>query len=68
MTNAKKISEMALKCAHCELRKGCMNGNYCRDCRYMEMENDFYNDGTRRCSYKGTWLRPGTPACGNFQY
>lgn len=27
--------------------------NYCRDCRYMEMDNDHYNDGTRRCAWKG---------------
>lgn len=40
--------------------------NYCRDCRYMEMDNDHYNDGTRRCSYKGCWLSPYTPACPNF--
>lgn len=42
--------------------------NYCRDCRHMEMENDHYNDGTRRCDYKNSWLRPSTPACPNFSY
>ena len=42
--------------------------NYCRDCRYMEMDNDHYNDGTRRCDYKGEWLRPSTPACPNFTF
>lgn len=46
----------------------CTRINYCRDCRYMEMDNDFYNDGTRRCAYKGRWIRPSTPACPNFKY
>ena len=42
--------------------------NCCADCRYMEMDNDHYNDGTRRCSWKGEWLRPSTPACHKFTY
>lgn len=42
--------------------------NHCRDCAYMEMENNHYNDGTRRCSYKGEWLPPYSPACPNFRY
>lgn len=41
--------------------------DHCRDCAYMEMDNDHYNDGTRRCAYKGEWLRPSTPACPNFR-
>lgn len=40
----------------------------CAECRYMEMDNDAYNDGTRRCAYKGAWLSPATPACPNFSY
>lgn len=48
--------------------EGICCSNYCRDCRYMEMDNDHYSDGTRRCSYKGEWLRPSTPACSNFSY
>lgn len=42
--------------------------NRCADCRYMEMDNDHYNDGTRRCAWKGEWLRPSTPACYKFSY
>ena len=52
----------------CKMKDGVLCANYCRDCRYMEMENDHYNDGTRRCAYKGTWLPPRTPACPNFQW
>lgn len=39
---------------------------HCRDCAYMEMDNDFWNDGTRRCAYKGTWLKPSSEACWKF--
>lgn len=42
--------------------------NRCADCRYMEMDNDHYNDNTRRCAYYGRWLSPSTPACPNFSY
>ena len=48
--------------------KGVCCANRCADCRYMEMDNDAYNDGTRRCAYKGRWLSPSTPACPNFKY
>ncbi len=63
----KKITVLSNKQTVCKLRKGKLCTNYCRDCRYMEMDNDAYNDGTRRCAYKGEWLRPSTPACANFQ-
>lgn len=42
--------------------------NRCADCRYMEMDNDHYNDGTRRCAWRGEWLPPSTPACYKFSY
>lgn len=45
----------------------CAN-NRCRDCRYLEMDNDFYNDGTRRCSWRGEWVKPSQEACHKFQY
>ena len=48
--------------------EGMCCANRCADCRYMEMDNNHYNDGTRRCAYKGTWLSPATPACPNFSY
>lgn len=51
----------------CMLKKGVLCTNYCRDCRFMEMDNNEWNDGTRRCSYKGEWLRPSTPACSRFE-
>ena len=41
---------------------------HCRDCAYIEMENDHYNDGTRRCDYRGEWVHPYDPACPNFTY
>lgn len=41
---------------------------HCRDCAYLEMENDHYNDGTRRCDYRDEWVRPSAPACPNFTY
>lgn len=53
---------------HCKFPEGFFCSNYCKDCRYMEMDNDFYNDGTRRCAYKGEWLRPSSPACPNFSF
>lgn len=40
---------------------------HCRDCAYLEMENDFWNDGTRRCSQKGRWVSPSDEACGYFK-
>ena len=42
--------------------------NRCADCRYMEMDNNHYNDGKRRCAWRGEWLYPSTPACYNFSY
>ena len=35
----------------CKMEKGVLCAQHCRDCRYMEMENDHYNDGNRRCAY-----------------
>ena len=43
------------------------SGERCRDCAYIEMDNDHYGDGTRRCSFKGEWVRPGDPACARFR-
>lgn len=40
----------------------------CRDCAYIEMDNDHYNDGTRRCDYRGEWVHPSDPACPRFTY
>lgn len=37
----------------CKMEKGVLCAQHCRDCRYMEMDNDHYNDGSRRCAYKG---------------
>lgn len=34
----------------CKMEKGVLCAQHCRDCRYMEMENDHYNDGNRRCA------------------
>ncbi len=52
----------------CKIKECPLCGNHCRDCRHLEMDNDYYNDGTRRCDYKGTWVRPSDPACGNFAF
>lgn len=41
---------------------------HCRDCAHIEMENDHYNDGTRRCDYRGEWVHPYDSACPNFTY
>lgn len=32
----------------CKMEKGVLCAQHCRDCRYMEMENDHYNDGNGR--------------------
>lgn len=65
----KKITQKALEqIKTMQFPCGTCCANCCRDCRYMEMDNDHYNDGTRRCAYKGAWLRPSTPACPNFSY
>lgn len=50
------------------LPKGHFCANRCSDCRYLEMDNDFYNDGTRRCAWKGEWVRPSQEACYKFEY
>ena len=34
----------------CKMEKGVLCAQHCRDCRYMEMDNDHYNDGSRRCA------------------
>lgn len=61
------IQELLEQIKHTEFPEGtCCATNYCRDCRYMEMDNDFYNDGTRRCAWRGEWLRPSSPACYKF--
>ena len=39
----------------------------CRDCSFLELDNDHWNDGTRRCAYKGRWVYPSDEACGNFK-
>ena len=63
-----EIKELIIKNRGCEINECMLCGNHCRDCRHLEMDNDYYNDGTRRCDYKGTWVRPSDPACGNFSY
>lgn len=62
------IKEIIEQNKDAEFPNGTCCANRCADCRYMEMDNDHYNDGTRRCAYKGCWLRPSTPACPNFSY
>lgn len=64
----KNVKEILEQNKMIEFPCGTCCANYCRDCRYMEMENNHYNDGTRRCKYKGAWLPPSTPACPNFSY
>ena len=63
--NVKDLVEINREC-HFPCGK-CL-ANRCRDCRYMEMDNDHYNDGTRRCSYKGQWISPSSTACANFSW
>lgn len=67
-----EIQELANKCATCTCCTGMMgddwHNQHCRDCRYMEMDNNFWNDGTRRCSWKGEWLSPSSPACYKFTW
>lgn len=50
------------------LPEGYFCANHCKDCRYLEIDNDFYNDGTRRCAWKGEWVRLGQEACSKFEY
>ncbi len=49
------------------LPKGHFCANHCRDCRHLEMDNDAWNDGTRRCDWKGEWVRPSAEACPRFE-
>lgn len=63
-----ELKKMIAKNRGREVKECPLCGNQCRDCRYLEMDNDFWNDGTRRCDYKGIWVRPSNPACGNFAY
>lgn len=64
----KEIQKIIEKNQNVNFPHGTCCANRCADCRYMEMDNDHYNDGTRRCSYYGRWLRPSSPACPNFKY
>ena len=66
--NEKKMAELIEKNKDSKFPEGICCANYCRDCRYMEMDNNFYNDGTRRCAWRGEWLSPSTPACHKFSY
>lgn len=50
------------------LPEGHFCANHCRDCRYLEMDNNAWNDGTRRCAWKGQWVRPSDEACARFEY
>lgn len=63
----KDVSVAIICIKDAEFPTGICCANCCRDCRYIEMDNDFWNDGTRRCSYKGIWVRPSSVACGNFE-
>lgn len=63
-----KIEEIIKRNEAASFPCGTCCANRCADCRYMEMDNDHYNDGTRRCSYRGEWLSPATPACPAFRY
>ena len=38
----------------CKIKECPLCGNHCRDCRHLEIDNDYYNDGTRRCDHKST--------------
>ena len=62
------IQELMEQIKHTEFPEGTCCANRCADCRYMEMDNDAYNDGTRRCAWRGEWLKPSTPACYKFSY
>lgn len=64
----KKISEIIEQNKEARFPCGTCCANRCADCRYMEMDNDHYNDETRRCAYYGKWLRPSSTACPNFEY
>lgn len=64
----KKIIELAKENKMCKMCDGKLCTNYCRDCVHMDLDNAPYGDGTRRCSYKGQWLKPSTPACAYFKY
>lgn len=64
----KSIKEIIEQNKNATFPYGTCCANRCADCRHMEMDNDHYNDGTRRCGYKSTWLSPATPACPNFSY
>lgn len=46
----------------------CAENHRCAECGYMEMDNNAYNDNTRRCAYYGRWINPSTPACVNFKW
>lgn len=60
------LNEIIEKNKSVKFPDGCCCGNICRDCRYMEMDNNHYNDGTRRCSWLGEWKSPYSPACHKF--
>lgn len=63
--NMKDILERS---KNAEFPQGVCCANRCWDCRYLERDNDFYNDGTRRCSWKNCWVKVTDPACYKFSY
>lgn len=48
--------------------EGTCCANRCWECRYLERDNNAYNDGTRRCSWKNSWVSITAPACHKFSY
>lgn len=62
-----KLKDLLTMNEECKLQEGTLCAYHCRDCRYLEMDNNFWNDGTRRCDWKGRWVKPSDPACGYFK-
>ena len=61
-----KMKEMIEQCKKTKFPEGTCCANRCWDCRYLERDNNAYNDGTRRCSWLNEWVSVTKAACYKF--
>ena len=62
-----ELTNVILRNKICQLTCDVLCAHRCKECGYIEMDNDFWNDGTRRCDWRGEWVDPYQPACPYFK-
>lgn len=67
--NYKKLDEIIKMNENSTFPNGmCGSGERCSQCRFIDMDNNMYNDGTRHCRERGRWVYPSDPACPRFKW